>query len=285
MFKLSDYKTEYTCQNGDVILNNIDCFELADTLDCGQAFRFNGEGNVWQGVALDRPVALEKSGNDIILHDMDEKEFLDKFYRYFTLDIDYPALIKEFCKDETLKKATDFARGIRMLRQDKWETVCSFIISQNNNIPRIKGIIDRLCQGFGKPLGGGLYSFPTAQDISCLTVEDLSPLRAGFRAKYIIDAAKKIADGTVDTALLETASLDEARASLMQINGVGPKVAECVLLFSCSRFDAFPLDVWIKRVMAILYPDGLPDCALEYKGIAQQYLFHYARMNKLKGDE
>lgn len=276
------YNSDIICRSGNNVIVSAPCFSLEQTLDCGQAFRFSKAGGIWQGVVGDRLLKMEHTDGGVLFYDMTVDEFCEKYYAYFTLDIDYSALQRTFCGDETLKKAIDFAGGIRMLKQDKWETLCSFIISQNNNIPRIKGIISRLCEAFGEKIDGtNEYTFPAAEKIAALSLDELAPLRSGFRAKYILDAAQKIADGKIDFTLLETAPLDDARAELMKIKGVGPKVAECVLLFSCSRYDAFPLDVWMKRVMAVLYPNGLPQCAVQYKGIAQQYLFHYSRCIKL----
>lgn len=156
------------------------------------------------------------------------------------------------------------------MRQDSWECLISFIISQNNNIPRIKGIIDRLC---------GMYGgrFPEAGELSEETPESLEPLRSGFRAKYICDAAVKTASGVTDLAGIAAMPIEDARTELKKISGVGPKVAECVLLFGMHRTDAFPVDVWIKRVLSEYYPNGFPEYLKENAGIAQQYLFHYIR--------
>ena len=205
-----------------------------------------------------------------IFHNTTEADFLDKWVDYFDLNTDYSRLKELFSQDPTLKKACAFAGGIRLLRQDSWECLVSFIISQNNNIPRIKGIIDRLCEHYG-----GL--FPTAQQLAEETPDSLGYLRSGFRAKYICDAAQRVASGKTDLAQIATAPIDEARAALKEIKGVGPKVAECVLLFGMHRTEAFPVDVWIKRVMAEYYPDGFPEFAARDAGIAQQYLFHYIR--------
>ena len=170
-----------------------------------------------------------------------------------------------------------------MLNQEPWETLCSFIISQNNNIKRIKGIISRLCENFGENKGG-FYTFPTAEKIAALTLEDLSVLRSGFRAKYILDAAKKVSSGEVELKKLKDAPTDGARDELMKITGVGPKVADCVLLFGLEHADAFPKDVWIKRAMQVLFDGELPECAKPYAGITQQYIFLYARETKLAID-
>ena len=270
-------KVEYV--GNDCIVYNSE-FSLALTLDCGQAFRFYEKDGIWYGVVGKRELKMQQQGEKITFFDTDKERFENELYHYFSFDFDYVSLEKTLAEDETLKKAISVADGIHILKQDKWETICSFIISQNNNIPRIKGIIDRLCISFGEKCGN-VYSFPTAEKIARLTLEDLSVIRAGFRAKYIIDAADKIASGQIDLDALESMPFDDARAELMKIKGVGPKVAECALLFCCARYEAFPLDVWMKRVMEQFYPDGLPENAGQYKGIAQQYLFHYARTLKI----
>ena len=141
--------------------------------------------------------------------------------------------------------------------------------------------MERLCESFGEEITEGFYSFPSAERLASLTVEDLAVLRSGFRAKYILDAARKVASGEIDLEALKTEGLDDAREKLMTIYGVGAKVADCTLLFGLSHIDAFPKDVWIKRAMAKLFDGELPACAVPYAGIAQQYIFHYARMTKL----
>lgn len=271
---------EIVTDGKNIRLKNADSFDLSQTLDCGQAFRFSENGGVWRGVALGRLLEMRRDGDDIIFFNITKDEFQSKFYRYFTLDIDYPQIKRGFSEDKYLSLAIEYAGGIRLLRQDKWECLCSFIISQNNNIPRIKGIIERLCEAFGEQVPGG-FAFPSAARVAALSAEQLAPLRAGFRTKYILDAAQKCASGEIDFEKLEHADYDDARSELMKIKGVGPKVADCVLLFSCGRFEAFPRDVWIKRAVERLYPDGLPDCFGQFAGIAQQYLFHYIRNNDI----
>ena len=167
--------------------------------------------------------------------------------------------------------------GIRILKQEPWEALCSFIISQNNNIPRIMGIIDRLCSTYGDKNEKGEYTFPSYEKLINLTVEDLAPLRAGFRSKYILDAAQKLYNKEIDLQKIYSASMDEARNELMKIKGVGPKVAECTLLYGFGKKEAFPVDVWVKRIVSELYPEGLPECIKGNEGIAQQYLFHWRR--------
>ncbi len=265
--------------NNLILISDMD---LAQTLDCGQAFRWSEENGVWSGVAFGKNLRLSQSGDRITLYNTTLVDFDAVWRDYFDLDRDYGAVKEAVSGNEVIKTAVDFAGGIHILRQDPWETVCSFIISSNNNIPRIKGIITRLCETYGEPISGGGYAFPTPQALCSLTVEDLAPLRSGFRAKYILDAARKFASGEIDISALYTLPIDGARAELMKISGVGPKVADCALLFGWSRVECFPVDVWIRRAMEMLFGEnGLPDEAKPYAGIVQQYIFHYARTTKL----
>lgn len=253
-------------------------FDPDVTFDCGQCFRWNRqEDGSWHGVAYGYALTVRRDGGKLIIEGTDEKAFDGIFRRYFDLDRDYDEIRSRLCADSVLAAAIEFAPGIRVLRQEPWETLCSFIISQNNNIPRIKGIVSRLCENFGDKIADGEYAFPPAERLAGLSEEDLAPLRSGFRAKYILDAARRVADGEIDFDALSSLPLERARKMLMTIKGVGPKVADCALLFGCGRLDAFPVDVWIKRVLARFYPDGFPKEFMDYGGIAQQFLFHYAR--------
>jgi len=163
------------------------------------------------------------------------------------------------------------------LRQDVWETLISFILSQNSNIPRIKNMISALCRHFGNELPCGGFAFPTAKALASLTAEDLAPIKCGYRASYIIDAARRVHDGQFNIHELNSRPTGNVRAALLDIHGVGPKVADCVLLFGFGRTECFPLDVWMKRVMETMYPDGFPEVLKDSAGIAQQFLFHYVR--------
>ena len=257
-------------ENGNLVLTLDDDFDLGLCLDCGQAFRWEKtDENTYKGFYLDTPLTISKEGENFVFHDTDEETFIKVWAEYFDLYTDYGELKKRFSKDKTMKKACEFAKGIRLLKQDKWEALCSFIISQNNNIPRIKGIISRLCEHYG--------GFPTYSQLAKETPESLSFLRAGFRAKYLVDAAVKLENGELSLEEISNSDIETARKSLMTIKGVGPKVAECALLYGMYRIEAFPVDVWIKRVMENYYPDGLPECVKGAEGIAQQYLFHYIR--------
>lgn len=260
-------------------------FDLAQTLDCGQAFRWRelpGEGGLsrWEGAAFGKYLRLEQQG-DRVWFCCPEEDLASTWRAYFDLDEDYGAKRAALSgMSPALGEAAAFAPGIRILRQEPWEALCSFIISQNNHIPRIKGIIDRLCQLLGEPIPGTAWrAFPTAQRLAGCSLEDLAPLRAGFRAKYLLDAARKVRDGQVDLRKATQAPLEEAREELRKIFGVGPKVAECALLYGCHRTECFPLDVWMKRAMATLLPGRRPEEFGENAGLAQQYLFHYSRLH------
>lgn len=268
-------------QNGkDLIVSDIGRFSLPDTLDCGQAFRWvqNPDGS-WQAIVNKRLLRVSANRDTFCIYNCTAREFNDTWAAYFDLYRDYGKICNAISVNPVLKDAAAICGGIRLLRQDPWETLCSFILSQNNNIPRIKGIIDRLCLYFGDSIEGG-YTFPDAKDLAVLTLDDLAPLRSGFRAKYILDAAQKVANGTVPLQALYKSNTETARAALMKINGVGPKVADCVLLFAYGKLDAFPQDVWIKRAMQTLFNGRLPDAAVPYAGIVQQYIFHYARTKR-----
>ena len=233
------------------------------------------------GVAYGKYLELcKETDGTLVLFNTTEHDFESIWRKYFDLDRDYRAVNKNLSKNEILKSAAEYSFGIRILNQEPWETLCSFIISQNNNIKRIKGIISRLCDNFGEDKGG-YHAFPTAERIAECTLEDLAVLRSGFRAKYILDAAQKISSGEIDLERLKTVPTDEARDELIKIKGVGPKVADCALLFSLCHIDAFPKDVWIKRAMQALFGGELPEEAKPYAGIAQQYIFFYARETKL----
>lgn len=275
------FKTEF--KNSNIYISGIENFDLPHTLDCGQAFRWEEKENgIWCGVAFNKYLELKREQDGtVILYNTSIEEFDTLWRDYFDLDRDYNGVITKISNNEILKKASEFGKGIRVLNQEPWETLCSFIISQNNNIKRIKGIINRLCENFGENMGN-YFTFPAAEKIASLSLEDLAVLRSGFRAKYILDAAHKVSNGEVDLTKLKDLSLEKARNELMKITGVGPKVADCALLFSHKHIDAFPKDVWIKRAMQVLFNGELPAEAIPYAGIVQQYIFFYARETKLK---
>ena len=263
-----------------IVIPDVRDLDLEQTLDCGQSFRWEKQDDgSFSGVAFGKYVNISLDGTDMIIKNAvtgDEKIWRD----YFDLELDYGKIRGDISKlHPVLKDAARYAPGIRILCQEPYEALCTFIISQNNNIKRIKGIVARLCESFGDELQEGVYTFPTAERLAGLTPDDLAPLRAGFRNRYIIDSAKKVASHEVDLELCKTADYEAARAELMKITGVGVKVADCTLLFGMHRVEAFPVDVWMKRAMEKLFPDMTANDFGEYAGIAQQYIFHYSRMH------
>lgn len=274
------YNIEF--KNNNTYVKGIENFDLKNTLDCGQAFRWEEiQENKWCGIAYSKYLELEKlHDGTVVLYNTDKKAFEEIWKEYFDIERDYNSIISAISGNEILRKASEYGKGIRVLNQEPWETLCSFIISQNNNIKRIKGIIKTLCENFGEKIEGG-YTFPTADRISQCTLEDLAVLKAGFRAKYILDAATKVSTREIELENISKLPLEDARNELMKIKGVGPKVADCALLFSHKHTKAFPKDVWIKRAMEVLFGGNLPKEAEEYAGIVQQYIFFYARETKL----
>ena len=258
--------------------------ELDSTLDCGQCFRWSRTPAGWAGVVDGRSVLARMEGDTLLLEGPDETE-RDFWSRYFALDVDYPALLARYqAGNRRLAACVAENPGIRVLRQPFFETLCTFILSQNNNIPRIRGLVERLCTLCGSPLENGQHAFPTPEQLAACTEEQLATLRAGWRAGYLADAAQKVLGPLPGPEALTALPLADAQAALMTIHGVGPKVADCTLLYGLGRWDAFPLDVWMKRAMAQLFPRGIPVCCRGTQGIAQQFIFAYARAHLPKGE-
>lgn len=270
---------------GDIVVTGLEYFDLEQTLLCGQCFRYRAlPGGGYLCIATDKAArAFDNGAGTLVLSGCTYEDFEGFWRGYFDLDRDYAALRHGINADPLLKEAMDTCSGIRILRQDFFETLISFIISANNNIPRIRGIVERLCEHFGQPrsIGGEkYYTFPRPQDLAGRTLEEMAPVRAGFRAKYIIAAARMVLSGEVNEADIRSLPLEKAREILMRIPGVGPKVAHCVLLYGAGRLTAFPADVWIRRVLRESYGGENCDPAVfgPYAGLAQMYLFHYARI-------
>ena len=274
-------------ENGITVLQ-ADCFNPRDILECGQIFRFDrdGEGN-YRVFSLDKYAEIKKTNDGYFI----STDSPDYFYDFFDLDRDYGVICEKLSSSyDVMKRAVEFGRGIRILRQNLEEMIFSFIISANNNIKRITGIVDRLCILAGEKHEGTTeyYSFPAPEAIAELTVEQLTAIGSGYRAPYIKDSAKMIADG-YELETLRNVPTAAARKELLRFPGVGPKVADCVLLFSLGHADAFPLDVWMKRAMRLMYFQGAEPGkkAMEDQiaalgpnsGILQQYIFQYAREN------
>lgn len=264
-------------------------FDINQIFDCGQCFRFSPcpDGHSYHGIAHGRYIKLTQADTSITLWGANESDFESVWKHYFALDIDYAMLRSNIVSlrpdDKLLAAAMEYGKGIRLLRQDKWETLCSFIISQNNNIPRIRSLIDALSRKYGSPIevdNSIYYSFPTAQAIADAGTDALRELKVGFRAPYIYDAALKVSSGKLKLDLLDTYPTDKLINALMEIKGVGLKVASCVTLFAYGRLDSFPIDVWIKRVLDKYYPSGFDHTILgNTAGLVQQYLFYYERYN------
>lgn len=262
-------KEKYEVSGNDIILHEKDLI-LGETLDCGQAFRwYKTAENTYSGYYLDTPLEISGSDGVFTLKNTTEDDFLNIWYDYFDLGTDYSELKARYSADPTLASACEYSRGMRLLRQNPWETLVSYIFSSNNTITNIKKIIARLFEHYAH--------FPTAEELACESEESLAYLRSGFRAKYILDAAERVASGEISLKAVKAMPYPEAKTELMKIKGVGPKVADCVLLYGLHFVDAFPIDVWIKRALENFYPQGLPECVRGTEGIAQLYLFNYIR--------
>ncbi|MCL2571960.1 MAG: DNA-3-methyladenine glycosylase 2 family protein [Defluviitaleaceae bacterium] len=271
-----DY-TKVEQRGNDTVLVGIKNFDLAQILDCGQCFRWEADEAGYTGIAHGRRLKLRLMDGNLVFVDVSIDEYEALWKDYLDLGRDYGAILQDYSADSSLLAATAFSPGIRVMCQDPWETLITFILSQNSNIPRIKKMVDGLCRRFGEELAAGGYTFPAPEALAHLTPEDLSSIKPGYRAPYIIDAARQVASGYISLDGLKSQSTDDIRKALLRIHGVGPKVADCVLLFGFSRVEVCPMDVWMKRVMSKLYPDGFPEGLMATAGIAQQYLFHYGR--------
>ncbi len=271
-------------------------FDLKNTFLNGQCFRFDPYKNGYLGIALNKVIYLEKQGDEFLIDGVTEEEFNLKFVDYFDLATDYKKITDSFIKEENLQKALNYGKGMRILRQDPWEALISFIISQNNNIARIKNIISRLSMKYGTPIeydGTVFHLFPTKEQLKNVKEEDYKKLGLGYRAKYLFETVKDIIENDIDLTALKTVGYFEARVALLKLKGVGPKVADCILLFGLNYVDAFPVDTWIKKVMEAFYLkksatnkeiwDYAQTAFKGYAGIAQQFLFYYGRENKIKG--
>lgn len=251
--------------------------DLKKTFECGQCFRWEANARgIYTGVSGSRGLSVWAE-NGLVLCTAQADEM--RFWRaYFDLETDYAEKSLPFSSPPYLRACAQFGAGIRILRQDPWETLVSFIISQCNNIPRIKKIISALCRQYGEKLESGLYAFPGAETLAPLSVDDLAPLRCGYRAAYILDAARHVCEGRLNFEALSAMPAEQARSRVKSIQGVGDKVANCFLLYGLHRMDSFPIDVWIRRALSAHFPaDFDPKVLGSYAGLAQQYIFYYAR--------
>lgn len=273
---------KFVKETNTIVFENVQSFDLNQTFNCGQCFRWDEYEKGYRGFAGEYLCYIFFDGDDLnvksLVHVNDFEKFGDYIKHYLSLDMDYRRIKEKFSQDEVMEKAINYAQGIRVLNQPFFETLLTFIISRNNNIPRIKKIVDSMAAEFGSKTGD-VYAFPTPRQLKDVTVEQYSRLKMGFRAKYIYDAVEKINSGLISVDKIKSMDYESAKKYLMQIKGVGPKVADCVLLFSCEKYESFPKDVWINRALEQLFPQGLPECIKGMEGIAQQYIFHYARFN------
>lgn len=273
---------QYVYKENTVVFAPVEDYDLGQTFDCGQCFRWAEKDGRWLGFAGSYPCRVWLEGTSLCVKPLcpveDTESFAQFMLHYLGLDMDYAAMKAQFSQDSVMKAAIEYAPGIRVLNQPFFETLITFIISRNNNIPRIRKIVNAMSETYGTKVGD-MYAFPTPQQLEDVSIEEYSELKMGFRAKYVYDAVQKILAGDVDETTVKNLPYADAQKHLMQIKGVGPKVADCVLLFSCEKYESFPKDVWINRALRQLFPQGLPDCIKGVEGIAQQYIFHYARFN------
>lgn len=285
------------------IINNCKSFRVKDVFDCGQCFRWNEElDKSYTGIfgknVLNVKQEPDEEGYKITFTGVCNGNIEDICKNYFDLNRDYEEIKNKLSKiDEFMAQSISYGEGIRILNQDLWEMIISFIISANNNIPRIKGIIERMSKKYGEEIefrGKKYYTFPTIEALKNVSKEELRTLGMGFRDKYIYETTKIIAEKQVDLESLKNKETKQAREELLKLNGVGPKVADCILLFSTlKRLDVFPIDVWVRRVMNDLYIHNEDETKVskkqienlakqkfgELEGIAQQYLFYWRREN------
>lgn len=279
-------------------VENITDFDLDHTFSCGQCFRWIKQyDGSYTGVVDGKVMNISKNADDIEIKSNAPVSEI-KLKEYLDLNRDYGQIKKKLSNDEILKEAISFGEGIRILKQDHWECLVSFIISANNMIPRIMRSVEKLSKNFGKPIefsGETFFSFPSAKDINLADVEQIKECGVGFRCNYISNVSKMIVSGEIDLDAIEKMETPRAREELMKIPGVGPKIADCVLLYSYGRYEVFPTDVWIKRIIEVLYLKNEAKLAeiqqfarerfAELAGFAQQYLFFYAREKKIGADK
>lgn len=280
--------------NGDVEVVIDDVFSLKDTLQSGQTFRWKQYEDGFLGIVDDKICYVSQSEDRVIFHNCELDDYNRIWEKYFSFDTDYKSIRYSLEYDSNVKHALNYCAGIRIMRQPFWETVISFIISANNNIPRIMGIIERLSEKFGErktSVYGDFYAFPTSKTLANADIEDIRSCGTGYRDEYIKKTAIAFANDGFSGDNLNNLSRYEARKKLMTLYGVGAKVADCILLFSVGCNDAFPIDTWVKKVMCELYaknedPKKVSVKKLEkmaeqqfplYAGYAQQVLFHYIR--------
>ena len=276
---------------------DVKCFNLKYTLECGQCFRWNKiDENAYIGVVKDRVLKVRQEENKIFVKS-DKEENLEKVVRYyFDLDRDYEKLEKKIVLiDDNIAKAVKNTSGLRNLNQDFFEMLISYIISANNNIPRISKSVNEISKRYGKEIeieGKKYYLFPTPDELKDVTIDEFRECGVGFRDKYIYKTVEKINNKEIDLEQMQKLDTEKLKAALLSLMGVGPKVADCILLFSCARQEVFPIDVWVQRIMRRLYYNNeevSKNEILRYArenfgenaGIIQQHLFYNVRENMI----
>ena len=280
-----------------IILNNITSFELKDVFDCGQCFRWEEQNDgSYTGVIKQGVLNVSKVGQNVCIKGMLNAPINEVVNYYFDLDYDYNKVKNDLSQiDANMKQAVEFGSGIRIICQDLWEMLISYIISANNNIPRIKKIINAISKKYGTRVEWNnqeYYLFPTVEQLAKATQQDFRDLGAGFRDKYIFKTTQMVKNKEIDLdELTKINDSSKVREILEKCQGVGDKVADCIMLFGMHRFDVFPIDVWVRRVMNDLYIHQADEKAVskvflqkyanqkfgDISGLAQQYLFYWRR--------
>ncbi|NRT90224.1 DNA-3-methyladenine glycosylase family protein [Clostridium beijerinckii] len=305
-----DYKSVEFYDNY-LIIKELSNFKLKHIFECGQIFRFEEVAeNNFIVIAFGRLIEVKEEGNDVIIYNSTKEDFQNIWLKYFDLDRDYSVIKDELSKDVLLKQSIEFGYGVRVLNQDPFEMLLSFIISARNNIPSIKKTVNKISNKWGKEIiykNKTYYAFPNIDEIKDATLEEIQETGASFRSKYIFDTIKNVYNSKSGKGNLKTNDVneyikydldyiknlddDECHNALQEFKGVGSKVADCIMLFSMEKTSAFPVDVWVKRAMIHFY--GAEDASLnkirifgrnkfgKLAGFAQQYLFYYARENKI----
>ncbi|MEA4849553.1 MAG: DNA glycosylase [Clostridiaceae bacterium] len=287
-------------ENG-LILEDVKDFDAKHIFECGQCFRWaREEDGSYTGIAYGKVlnVRSDYEKGTVILDNTNLADFQDIWFDYFDLGRDYGAIKKELSRDTVLDMAIQHGKGIRILKQEPWELLISYIISANNSIPMISRSIGLLSEMYGRQVsckGKAYYAFPTPSELREAGIEGLSLCRAGFRCKYIYQAVRMVNAGEIRLEEIAADDIDSARESLMKIPGVGPKVADCIMLFSMQKYEAYPVDVWVKRVTEYFFlgrdvkMKEIRNFAAEkfgdLAGFAQEYLFYYARQQKINPDK
>ncbi|NLW41556.1 MAG: DNA-3-methyladenine glycosylase 2 family protein [Tissierellia bacterium] len=292
-----EIKLEININDKKIVLQGQESFDPEHIFECGQAFRWDREEDgSYTVVAHGRVINVDNFDENVIIKNTDNEDFEKIWKNYFDLESDYLKIQSTFNDDDIMKKAIKYGRGIRVLNQEPFETMISFMVSANNRIPQIKKSIGLISKYYGKKIGeiNGVeyFSFPTPEALANAKPEDLREYcRVGFRDERIVKTSKLIWNGTYDINTFMNMSREEVRKNLIELPGIGPKIADCILLFAFKKKDSFPVDVWIKRVMETLYFGKEVNKNLvselgrekfgEYAGVAQQYLFYYGRENAI----